>query len=122
MKKCIQCGVAQALEEFHKNSAYKDGHQSRCRTCHNGMRNARLDHIKSTIDALKAVPCADCATEYPAVCMDFDHISDYKHFDIGNARAQGYALDRVLNEIAKCEVVCSNCHRLRTAARRGASL
>ena len=44
--------------------------------------------------------------------MEFDHVTDDKVFNIG-ARMHG-SLRQLLEEIAKCEVVCSNCHRTRT--------
>lgn len=43
--------------------------------------------------------------------MDFDHLGD-KKFAVGSSIS--YTLDAVREEIAKCEVVCANCHRERT--------
>jgi len=66
---------------------------------------------------LKNKPCMDCGRRFPAVCMDFDHRpGEEKSFDISvtcNARTW----DAVLAEIAKCDLVCACCHRLRTASR-----
>ncbi len=71
---------------------------------------------RAIIDAAKAVPCSDCGIQYPPVCMDFDHVRGAKSFTIGYDYRG--ALDRVLEEIAKCDVRCANCHRLRHAAER----
>ena len=69
------------------------------------------------IEALKDVPCADCGIKYPPVCMDFDHLPQYeKKFTI--SRSTHITVEALLLEVAKCEVVCANCHRIRTANRR----
>lgn len=69
---------------------------------------------KALINAAKDVPCADCGIKYPPYVMQFDHLHD-KEFQIGNSFQ--YALERVVTEIAKCEVVCANCHSERTHQR-----
>ena len=65
------------------------------------------------LQAAKNSPCIDCGHQFPPECMDFDHVRGkklYKISDIGSlADVKFYA------EVAKCEVVCSNCHRIRTA-------
>lgn len=71
------------------------------------------------IDRLKSVPCTDCGNRFPSVCMDFDHVRDDKQFSIGTAVMSERKWETVLAEIDKCEVVCSNCHRIRTAQRAG---
>jgi hypothetical protein len=44
--------------------------------------------------------------------MDFDHVGEDKLMNI--AKMAGLSWARIEAEIAKCEVVCSNCHRIRT--------
>ncbi len=56
-------------------------------------------------------PCTDCGKYYPHYVMDFDHQKD-KLKDI--SLMMNYPLKRIIEEIAKCEIVCSNCHRERT--------
>lgn len=73
--------------------------------------------IRQYLSEAKNVPCADCGESYPYYVMDFDHIGE-KLFDIGNAASLGKTLQKVIDEVAKCEVVCSNCHRIRTHIRR----
>lgn len=56
--------------------------------------------------------CADCGNNYPHYVMDFDHLSNKEGLIIEFIRRHNKkALDR---EMAKCEVVCSNCHRIRS--------
>ena len=65
----------------------------------------------------KNVPCADCNKSYPHYVMDMDHIADNKIANVSTLIGRGN-IKKMLDEIAKCEVVCSNCHRARTYARR----
>lgn len=66
--------------------------------------------------AAKSVPCADCGGTFDPVCMDFDHRpGEVKSRSV--ARMVGYPHDEIRREIAKCDVVCANCHRLRTKSR-----
>lgn len=84
------------------------------------MGNARTEKVKrhrkkklEAIQALKNVPCADCGNVFPPICMDFDHLDASIKFDkISNMLT--YSFSRILIEIKKCEIVCSNCHRIRT--------
>lgn len=66
----------------------------------------------------KSVPCAECGRTFPPECMDFDHVRGEKVADVSLLVAWNFSLRRLLAEIAKCEVVCANCHRIRTVRRR----
>lgn len=59
--------------------------------------------------------CADCGYNIHPEALEFDHLGD-KEFSISSGRR--YGLDRLMAEIDKCDVVCANCHRVRTADRR----
>jgi hypothetical protein len=64
-----------------------------------------------------AAGCMDCGYRVSAVALDFDHRdSTTKSFTVGKACNRLW--ERVLIEIDKCDVVCANCHRIRTADRR----
>lgn len=68
------------------------------------------------INRIKDVPCQDCHNRFPSICMDFDHTSDNKSFDVSTRKQ--YSIKTLLSEIAKCEIVCANCHRIRTKNRQ----
>jgi hypothetical protein len=57
--------------------------------------------------------CKDCGYNAHHVALDFDHITDNKTLNVSNAKS----IKQALKEIEKCEVVCSNCHRIRTYQR-----
>lgn len=59
--------------------------------------------------------CLDCGYDTNSDALEFDHVRGAK---VGNM-AQLMVWDAgLIAEIAKCDVVCSNCHSIRTAARR----
>ena len=73
------------------------------------------------IQMLKDVPCMDCGVKYPPYVMDFDHRDpDTKVLNISKVHI--YGKQKLLDEIEKCDVVCSNCHRERTHQRKLALL
>lgn len=64
------------------------------------------------------MPCTDCGIKYPTCVMQFDHIRGVKLLNIGSATARIRTTTALLEEIGKCEVVCANCHALRTECRK----
>lgn len=76
------------------------------------MRNRRLMG-QQLIREHKNVPCTDCGLRYPTYVMDFDHRRGEKLANVGSLVGHANAR-RIREEIAKCEVVCANCHRERT--------
>lgn len=65
---------------------------------------------------MKSGPCTDCGQTFHPVAMDFDHTDDGKLFSV--SRNYRFSLARLQAEIAKCELVCANCHRVRTWTRQ----
>jgi hypothetical protein len=73
--------------------------------------------LKGFVKGLKEkTPCSDCNINYPSYVMDFDHIGDNKVMDVSRLAAQGFK-SQLLIEIKKCQIVCANCHRIRTYER-----
>lgn len=64
---------------------------------------------------LRRRPCADCGEVMQPHQMDFDHRDPgSKLFRLTEGRASLIARDRLMAEVSKCDVVCANCHRIRT--------
>lgn len=96
-------------EWYHRNKQ-QESEKQRIR------KKKRYEEAKIFLDGLKeSTPCADCGNTYPSCVMDFDHLDD-KKFSIANRKGD-VSLKTLLFEISKCEIVCANCHRLRTLKR-----
>ena len=123
MKICSKC----------KKSKIRNKTSSYCKGCHNDYQKAyykknprsidesskrRKKEIRDLIILKKDVPCKDCEEKYPYYVMDFDHRPDEeKKFNLSEAARHHRSIKSVLEEILKCDVVCSNCHRKRTFKR-----
>ena len=68
-------------------------------------------------DLKTKTPCIDCGINYPYYVMDFDHVRGVKHANVMEL-VSTLSKKRIDEEIAKCEIVCSNCHRIRTHMRK----
>ncbi len=144
MKRCHACGDELPLDQFPPNRARGDGRQSMCRSCYakyqrdyhrrrvvedveyrertRKARRERQSRIRrhnhqQLLRHFADHPCVDCG-EDDHVVLTFDHVRGEKRFTIAD-RLHTMRWERLLDEIAKCEVVCANCHMRRTATRAG---
>jgi len=135
--RCCRCKEVKPADDFawrRKGRGQRDSHCRPCRSAYGKEHYAankqryidqaavvktrvRLERTLHLIEFFKSHPCLDCGEPDPVV-LEFDH-TGHKHFDVG-AGLVHYRWSLVLEEMAKCEVVCANCHRRRTARRRGA--
>lgn len=136
MKVCTKCGPrAQPIENFAIRDRNKGTRQYVCRACQNAYvrqhyqinrtkyiekarrRTVRQSAINNAfvIDYLRQNPCVDCG-ESDIIVLEFDHLGE-KLTEVSELCTAGYSLEAVKREIDKCEVVCANCHRRRTAKR-----
>ena len=77
----------------------------------------RQDDNLALLRELRRVPCADCTQHFEPFQMDFDHRDPVvKSFRLTSPTALGSSRARLLAEVAKCDVVCAVCHRIRTRA------
>lgn len=131
MKHCSKCGVVKVLSSFTKNKSRKDGYNSFCRDCHKQYtrkhyeankdyykikaKNRTKNLVEKYWKIKESTPCADCGIKYPHYVMDFDHLSDkIENVSVLIRSASSEILEE---ELKKCELVCSNCHRERTYKR-----
>lgn len=136
MKQCAKCKVSKELSEFNKHSGRVDGLQSICRVCDNSRAKAyyganskrQMEQIHAArkrrqrslqdwlCDYLSQRSCMDCG-ERDLRVLEFDHVTDDKEANISRLLMEVASKERLLAEINKCEVVCANCHRIRTVQR-----
>lgn len=60
--------------------------------------------------------CVDCGYAENASALEWDHRPGVEKLGDPSKMAYG-PLDKYLEEIAKCDLVCANCHRIRTTDR-----
>jgi hypothetical protein len=134
VRRCGRCGETKPIDEFawrRKSRGQRDNYCRACRAAYkqehyalnrekyiaNATRRRTAlaaDRAEFLVEFFASNPCVDCGETDPVV-LEFDHLED-KAFNIAKGlrdRSWGALLD----EIAKCEVVCANCHRRRTAVR-----
>ena len=128
-KTCSKCKLIKNIDDFAYSYRYKNKRQSHCRVCSNeaGKKNynenkeryyavakGRDVWLREQVNKIKDVPCMDCNNKFDPICMDFDHLPEFEKFmNISAMVKRRMAWSKIEKEIAKCEIVCSNCHRLR---------
>lgn len=78
-------------------------------------KEKRKDIVRSIKESS---PCADCDVSYPYYVMHFDHLDSTEKIGNVNVLLNTKALQTTLNEIEKCDIVCANCHSVRTWKRQ----
>ncbi len=94
------------------NKLYQKKHYKKKKQYYMDKAAAQKAVTRAWFDEFKSgLQCEICGESDP-VCLDFHHIdADLKEVNIAGALQLGWPRPRILNEIAKCTVLCSNCHR-----------
>lgn len=133
MKRCNGCERDLPQAEFGKNKSKKDGLQSQCKKCckdrsatwYKDNKEVQLERNRifkrklrlEVSNYLLQHPCP-CGESRPE-CLDFDHVDPATKLDnVANLISQGKST-KVWEEIAKCQVLCANCHRVKTSKQFG---
>jgi 5-methylcytosine-specific restriction endonuclease McrA len=132
-KKCSLCKGIKPIGDFNKKSRTSDGLQNICRDCNKKksrdyysknkekqkkqIHEAKKKRIKLNRERmlayLKQNSCVKCGFDHPAA-LDFDHLRD-KRRNVSNLLCEGFSWKRIEEEIKNCQVLCANCHRIKTA-------
>lgn len=136
VRRCGVCGETKPIEQFNWRRRDKGQRDNMCRPCRAEYKQQhyaanRRRYIENATERRKRVgegrmqmlveylrdhPCADCG-EDDVLVLEFDHLGG-KEFSIARG-LRDRTMAALVAEMAKCEVVCANCHRRRTAARGG---
>ena len=125
------CGQSKPSTEFHRS---RTGQFSYCRDCRCAYDRryyaerdkatrqerirARHEAARAWMNSLKAGrPCADCGETFPPYVMHWDHLPGHMKVAAIGSMVGKWARDAVLDELKKCELVCANCHVMRTVER-----
>lgn len=80
--------------------------------CHNHYRIHTRQMFWDHVIAERGGSCERCGNEYPPVVFDFHHRDpSEKRFSIGSAMGNR-SWDELMEEVAKCDLLCANCHRI----------
>lgn len=125
-RRCTKCGVVRPLGMFYleieRRRAEREGRKrwhAPCRYC----QRERIDRIRKDrreyVDRLKLeTGCTDCGIRIPhPEVYDFDHLPGHEKVKSVSIFLTTGTWEQLIDEIAKCEVVCANCHRIRTRSR-----
>lgn len=128
---CCKCQIEKDLEtEFYTHPYGKGGYQGKCKSCileerkdqyaknpqiaKNRLQQIRDRNRQFIWDFYSAHPCVDCEESDPLI-LELDHVRGEKAANVSQLVHNTRSLKVIEDEIAKCEVVCANCHRRRTA-------
>lgn len=137
MKVCTRCSVEKPDEEFpwrkkdfKRASAckecqrklgrehYKNNKNKYSESAQRNRPNYVLRNKEYVIEYLKSNPCVDCG-EIDIMVLEFDHREPLLKRGSRISNFYGSSLETLKKEIAKCDVVCANCHARRTAKHFG---
>lgn len=126
MKYCPRCQTIKEDSAFAFKSKVKGTLASECKACHRVIQNqvykanptpdktrarARRKQMLLWLEAYKSQHPCTCG-EHDSIALDFHHLDpNEKDLNMAEIARLGWSLKRVQQEIAKCQVICSNCHR-----------
>lgn len=111
MKNCSKCKLLKTEEEY-----YKKGTTGRtnayCKSCFNLYCAERWRQKKIMMVEKFGNQCFDCQVSYHPSVYDFHHVDPHeKEFNFSQVKM--FSVERMLKELAKCVLLCANCHRIR---------
>ena len=126
-KICTKCKEEKTLDKFLFRNKEEKTYHSACADCYKEIRRkSYLKNKQTTLDRNKrnhaksrewfreykgTLKCNRCPESHPAT-LDFHHVdSDEKRKNVSKMVNEGYSIKMIKGEIAKCEVLCANCHR-----------
>ena len=130
VKVCGKCKKMRPEADFHRRGPILQAWCRECRKSYDAEYHARNRARRRERRRLKAIefrqwywalkeslPCTDCGKFFPHPAMTWDHLPGYEKRDDVGSLTRTSSRRVVLDEIAKCEIVCANCHALRTFER-----
>ncbi len=120
MKKiCSRCGEERDAERDFTWQKAKGSYMSLCKSCRAELARisrANDENKRKLYTYLSSHPCVDCG-QTDIRCLEFDHVRGNKTTTISDLIQRAAPWSAIEAEIAKCEVRCANCHRLKTLER-----
>lgn len=112
---CKDCGIEKDEINFAK-AGIVNGityYRYRCIQCYSKFKQIRKHKVKDEfLNFKKTLKCAECGNNDFRV-LDFDHIDrSTKEFNVADGIQGGFSIEKLMNEVSKCQVLCANCHRM----------
>ena len=116
-KYCKSCDTWKTLDGFHITKHYKSGriqYSTQCRLCHNTRSKRDGQLLKRRAILYKGNSCFDCHQVFHDGVYDFHHRDPHeKDFAVSDRIWCRGDWAKLASELDKCDLLCSNCHRLR---------
>ena len=113
-KICKKCGEEKSVEEFEIENVVKGVHYRRrdCKLCRQEIREERRQKMRDWFEEFRQdLKCKECGVS-EFYLLDFHHRDPKeKEMEVSIAVTSGWGKKRILEEIAKCDIYCANCHR-----------
>lgn len=107
LKQCPKCKRLLPPSEFYGRST--STRYNCCKTCFNELATMRLRAVKQQAVDYKGGKCMVCGYARCIAALEFYHVSkDGKDFNISH---KCLSFEKLMTELDKCILVCSNCHR-----------
>ncbi len=110
-------GICRECQRQQKIDWYQEHHEEHLRMKKEYNQNRRDARRQFVLDYLSTHPCVECGESDPVV-LEFDHLRD-KDKAIGEMISAAATFEDLESEMAKCQVLCANCHRRRHAQEKG---
>jgi hypothetical protein len=112
---CRRCGAIHPASKYGVTNRVNGKVYRRriCGRCKQANQTARRREIRAWVEGYKAArACSRCGfSDFRA--LDFHHRpGEEKRFNVGDAVRVGLGLAEIQAEVAKCDLVCANCHRI----------
>lgn len=139
LKKCTICDQSKVRKDFYYRDKKRGRLHSQCKACYENKRrkiwkehyhrygdeyraraikynkDLKVSLRKKMLKYLSDKSCVICGMNDPRV-LEFDHINpSTKNISIARALSNAAKWDAILQEISKCQILCANCHKIKTA-------
>lgn len=108
-------------KQRERNREYQKKHYQNKKQYYKDKAKERRIHLKEKLNEIKeSLSCEKCG-ENNIAALDFHHTNpEEKDFSLSTACSRGMSIKKIKEEIDKCMILCSNCHRkLHYELRRG---
>jgi hypothetical protein len=93
-------------DRYRNDAAFRERHKEAVKR----TRLCQREAARKVVIQAKSHGCVLCSESEPT-CLDFHHVRGKKEFSLGDVMRGRYSVARIEAELAKCIVVCANCHR-----------